>query len=111
MARGGMRIGEVLKLTLDDIEDRKLLLREPKSGKEHEVVFIPQKLANRLHSYAIKVCDNPKDRIFPISYEAARMMVVKAVKWSAFISGRMTCAGMQPLLHQGLVCLLKSSAR
>ena len=41
MARGGMLIGEVLKLTLDDIEDRKLLLREPKSGKEHEVVFIP----------------------------------------------------------------------
>jgi integrase/recombinase XerD len=59
MARGGMRIGEVLKLTLDDIEDRKLLLREPKSGKEHEVVFIPQKLANRLHSYAIKDLRQP----------------------------------------------------
>ena len=32
MARGGMRIGEVLKLRLDDIQDRKLILREPKSG-------------------------------------------------------------------------------
>jgi len=80
MARGGMRIGEVLKLTLDDIEDRKLLLREPKSGKEHEVVFIPQKLASRLYSYAIKTCHDPSDRIFPISYEAARMMVFKAGK-------------------------------
>jgi integrase/recombinase XerD len=30
MARGGMRIGEVLKLTLDDIEDQKLLLRRTK---------------------------------------------------------------------------------
>jgi integrase/recombinase XerD len=80
MARGGMRIGEVLKLTLNDVEDQKLLLREPKSGKEHEVVFIPQKLANRLHSYAIRTCDSPTDRIFPISYEAARMMVVKAGK-------------------------------
>jgi integrase len=67
MARGGMRIGEVLKLTLNDVEDQKLLLREPKSGKEHEVVFIPQKLANRLHSYAIKVCNSPTDRIFTIS--------------------------------------------
>ena len=38
MARGGMRIGEVLKLTLNDLQDRKLILREPKSGKEHEIV-------------------------------------------------------------------------
>jgi integrase/recombinase XerD len=36
MARGGMRIGEVLKLTPSDIEDRKLTLRTPKSGKERE---------------------------------------------------------------------------
>jgi integrase/recombinase XerD len=50
MARGGMRIGEVLKLRLIDIQDRKLILREPKSGKEHEIVFIPQKVADRLRS-------------------------------------------------------------
>jgi integrase len=36
MARGGMRIGEVLKLQLGDLQDRKLVLREPKSGKEYE---------------------------------------------------------------------------
>ena len=66
--------------TLNDIEDQKLLLREPKSGKEHEVVFIPQKLANRLHGYAIRICKDPNDRIFPISYEAVRMMVGKAGK-------------------------------
>ena len=46
MARGGMRIGEVLKLTLKDIQDRKLILREPKSGKEREFVFIPQRVAH-----------------------------------------------------------------
>ena len=34
MARGGMRIGEVLKLTPDDINERKLTIRDPKSGKE-----------------------------------------------------------------------------
>ncbi len=51
MARGGMRIGEVLKLTPRDVQDRKLYLREPKSGREAEVVFIPQKLANRLNDY------------------------------------------------------------
>jgi len=51
MARGGMRIGEVLKLTPNDIEDRKLTLRAPKSGKEREIVFIPQKIADRLKEY------------------------------------------------------------
>ena len=54
MARGGMRIGEVLKLTLIDIQDRNLILREPKSGKEHEIVFIPQKVADRLRDYAFQ---------------------------------------------------------
>ena len=80
MARGGMRIGEVLKLRLIDILDRKLILREPKSGKEHEIVFIPQKVADRLRDYATKKCQSPQERIFPISYEAARMMVLKAGK-------------------------------
>ena len=32
MARDGMRIGEVLKLRLSDLQDRKLILQEPKSG-------------------------------------------------------------------------------
>ena len=48
MARGGMRISEVLKLTPCDINDRRLTLRDPKSGREQEFVFIPQKLADRL---------------------------------------------------------------
>jgi integrase len=69
MARGGMRIGEVLKLTASDLQDRKLTLREPKSGREHEVVFIPQKVADRLRRYAAKRCQTSEDRIFPISYE------------------------------------------
>jgi integrase len=36
MARSYMRIGEVLKLTPLDIDDRKAIIREPKSGKEAE---------------------------------------------------------------------------
>ena len=34
MARGGMCIGEVLKLTPDDIAGQKLIIRGPKSGRE-----------------------------------------------------------------------------
>jgi integrase len=78
MARGGMRIGEVLKLRLKDLQDRKLILQEPKSGREHELVFIPQKVADRLREYALEVCKSPDDRIFPISYEGARVIVAKA---------------------------------
>ena len=78
MARGGMRIGEVLKITPNDIEDRKVILREPKSGKAVEFAFIPQKLTERLRKYVrIKGIDSGK-RIFPISYPAARMVVKKA---------------------------------
>jgi len=78
MARGGMRIGEVLKLRLCDVQGRKLIIKDPKSGKEQEVVFIPQKVADRLREYARQNCKNQHDRIFPISYEAARIMVIKA---------------------------------
>jgi integrase/recombinase XerD len=42
MARGGMRVGEVLKLTAVDVEDQKLTIRNHKSGKSSEVVFIPR---------------------------------------------------------------------
>jgi site-specific recombinase XerD len=46
MARGGMRIGEVLKLKLGDLQDRKLVLSETKSGKKYEFVCIPQKMVH-----------------------------------------------------------------
>ena len=45
---------EVLKLTPRDINERKLILRDPKSGRELEFVFIPQKLADRLKNYIEK---------------------------------------------------------
>ena len=80
MARGGMRIGEVLKLTPRDINDRKLILRDPKSGKELEFVFVPQKLADRLKDYIREKSIQPWENIFPICYEAARAMVRKAGK-------------------------------
>ena len=78
MARSGMRVGEVLKLTPKDIEDRKVIIRDPKSGNEAEVAFLPQKVADRLKKY---ISDNeikPGNRIFSISYAAARIVVKKA---------------------------------
>jgi len=45
MARGGVRIGEVLKLSMMDVEDCKMFLVSPKNGRQNEVVFIPKRLA------------------------------------------------------------------
>jgi integrase len=80
MARGGMRISEVLQLTPSDIEDRKLTLRSPKSGKEREIVFIPQKVADRLREYINTKKIGKDQRIFPISYTAGRRVVNNAGK-------------------------------
>jgi integrase/recombinase XerD len=78
MARGGMRISEVLKLTAGDLNDRRLTLKEPKSGREQEFIFIPQRLASRLKDYIREKDIQPHERVFPICYEAAREMVAKA---------------------------------
>ncbi len=78
MARSCMRIGEVLKLTPLDIDDRKAIIREPKSGKEAEVVFLPQKVADRLRRYIREKEIDSEARIFPITYAAARLVVKKA---------------------------------
>ena len=73
-----MRIGEVLKLRPQDVEDRRLILRNTKAGREREVVYIPRKLADRLKEYIRENVIEPDRRIFPITYPAARMIVKKA---------------------------------
>jgi integrase/recombinase XerD len=78
MARGGMRIGEVLKLTPSDIQGGRVVIQTPKSGRQVEVAFIPQKLANRLEEYIRQKAIEPNAKIFPISYPAARIVVKKA---------------------------------
>ena len=80
MARGDMRIGEVLNLTPRDVEDRKLIICDPKSGRKMEFVFIPRKVADRLRQYIRENGIEPGRKIFPITYSAARAMVVKSGK-------------------------------
>ena len=78
MARNCLRVGEVLKLKPHDIEDRKVIIRDPKSGKEAEVAFLPQKVADRLQKYISDNGTEPADRIFSITYAAPRIIVKKA---------------------------------
>jgi integrase/recombinase XerD len=78
MARGGMRIGEVLKLRAMDVDDCKLFLLNPKSGCPNEFVFIPKKIADRLKDYIRSNQIEPHQRIFPLGYTGARQIVKKA---------------------------------
>ena len=78
MVRAGMRIKEVLKIKSQNIEGRKIKLLEPKSGKESETVYIPQKLSNRIQDYIMDNRIGPEDKVFPIGYAAARIMVKRA---------------------------------
>jgi len=78
MARGGMRIGEVLNLTPADIQERTLAIQNPKSGRTGETVYVPRKLLIRLNDYTKANNFSMKELIFPISYVAAWTMVKKA---------------------------------
>lgn len=66
MAWGTMGIGEVLKLTQSDVVEQKLLVRDPKSGREAEIIFISQKMGDRLKAHVKNQKIGWQDRIFPI---------------------------------------------
>jgi integrase/recombinase XerD len=80
MARGGMRTGEVITLKPSDIQERKLVIQNPKSGRPEEVAYIPRKLLGRLNRFVEDKGIKIKDRIFTISYVAAWVKVKKAGK-------------------------------
>jgi integrase/recombinase XerD len=74
-ARCGLRIGEVFKLKASDVMDRKLLIREPKSGKESETAFMPEQIAKRLGEYIAANNIEQDDRLFPICYSTVRSLI------------------------------------
>jgi integrase/recombinase XerD len=76
-ARCGLRIGELLKIKVSDVSDRKLILRGPKSGKESEVAFMPEQIARRLSEYIQQGDFSPEDRLFPICYSTAKALINK----------------------------------
>jgi integrase len=74
-ARCGLRIGETLKIKVSDTVDRRIILKEPKSGKESEIAFMPEQIAKRLYDYIQQENLSPEDRIFPICYSTARALI------------------------------------
>jgi integrase len=76
-ARCGLRIGELLNIKAQDVSERKLTIKEPKSGKEAEVAFMPEPIAKRMSDYLKGNNLLPGDHVFPISYSTARMFIRK----------------------------------
>jgi len=78
MARGGLRIGEVLKIRPKDVDERRITLVDPKSGNASEVAYIPQKVAVRLQEYIRTKNIESNVRMFPITYTGARAVIKRA---------------------------------
>jgi len=74
-ARCGLRIGEVLNLRVGDISGRKILIEDPKSGRDAEVAFMPEHIATRLAEYITGQQLSPDDRLFPLCYTTVRNLV------------------------------------
>jgi len=66
-SRCGARIGEALNIRVKDIEGRKIIVHNPKSGKESEVIFMPEQVANRLKTYIQKKGLREHDTVFPFN--------------------------------------------
>ena len=75
-ARCGLRIGEVLNLRVSDLSGRKILIEDPKSGRDAEVAFMPEHIAGRLAEYVAGKQLPPEDRVFPLCYTTVRNLVV-----------------------------------
>jgi len=75
-ARCGLRIGEVLNLHAADIHGRKLLIQEPKSGRDEEIAFMPEHISVRLAEYVASQKLSPGDIVFPLCYSTMWNLVV-----------------------------------
>ena len=65
-ARSGLRIGEVLKIKVSDVSDRTITLREPKSGKEAEMAYMPENVSRKLAEYIKENTFQGEDNIYPL---------------------------------------------
>ena len=74
-ARCGLRIGELLKIKVSDISDRTITLREPKSGKDAELAYMPDNVSKKLAEYIKDKDLKADDRPFPICYSTARTLI------------------------------------
>lgn len=80
MGRSGMRISEVLNIRPCDIDNDSstLTIKEPKSGRIGEKVYIHKKLCNKLQQYITLNSIKFDNKVFPISYSTIYRMIQKS---------------------------------
>jgi len=74
-SRCGARIGEVLNIRVKDIDGRKITVNYPKSGKDSEVIFMPEQVADRLRDYIYMKGLKENEKVFDMCYSSARVMI------------------------------------
>jgi len=65
----------MLKIKVSDVSDRTISLREPKSGKDAEMAYMPENVSRKLVEYIKEKALQGEERIFPICYSTARSLV------------------------------------
>ena len=75
--RCGARIGEVFNIRVKDIDGKKIIIQNPKSGKKKEAIFMPEQVAGRLRAYIQEKGLKEQDRVFNLFYATARTMINK----------------------------------
>ena len=110
-ARCGLRIGELLKIKVSDVSDRKLILRGPKSGKESEVAFMPEQIARPVNNHIQQKSLSPEDQLFPLSYSTARGLIKNlGAKLNVELTPT-TSAGIRRPMPAGMECPWRLSPR
>jgi len=77
MGRTAMRVSEVMSMRPRDlnVDVSTIAIEQPKSGRNGEVVYLPQRMMRRMNDYVREHGIGVNDRIFPISYTTAYRIV------------------------------------
>lgn len=119
----GLRVGEVLALTQNDITDRAIsisktyyranrrdVITEPKTENSVRVVDIPEFLADEIRAYTERLYKYPKDqRLFPVVAEAVQHKMKRHIEKSGVKKIRvhdLRHSHVAYLIHQGIEPLL-----
>jgi integrase/recombinase XerD len=76
-SRYGARIGEFLRIRVKDIDGRKIIVQNPKSGKERKAIFLIEQVADRMRGYIQERALREQNRVFNLSYATAPKMINK----------------------------------
>jgi integrase len=110
-ARCGLRVGEVLNLKVSDVSQRKLMLQEPKSGREVEVAFMPEHIASGwLTIFPVRIYLQPTGYLVS-AIQRPEILLLNSGRSSMFTYHRMIFVDILPHMPVGMVFPWRSSQK